>query len=75
MFRPQHATVRRDATNGIAGKILDREFLGAAVRYKVSLGQSSVLVEAPFSSSSDLLAPGSTVGVDLTMSRVLLLAD
>lgn len=72
-FRPQHAVLKPAGTPGLAGKIVHREFLGATVRYGVSIAGSEILVEAPFSSAGSLLDVGTAVSVtvDIASARLL----
>ncbi len=73
VFRPQHATLEPIGTQGLAGTIVHREFLGATVRYGVDIAGSEILVEAAFSSTSSLREVGSPVSVAIDIDRAQLL--
>jgi iron(III) transport system ATP-binding protein len=73
VFRPQHATLQPIGSSGLAGTVVHREFLGASVRYGVTIAGSEILVEAPFSSASGLLDVGAPVAVAIDMDRAQLL--
>jgi len=75
MFRPQHATLRAGQDGGIAGTVTHREFLGAAVRYGVTVGTGEVLVDAPFTSAAELHSIGARVVIEVARERMHLLAD
>ncbi|MBL8588036.1 MAG: ABC transporter ATP-binding protein [Methylobacteriaceae bacterium] len=64
MIRPQHCELAAGAAAaGAAGRIAHREFLGAAMRYGVAVGQSEILVERPFDSGQGLLEVGAPVSL------------
>jgi len=69
VFRPQHVRLAAPGEAGLTGQILNREFLGAIVRYGVSLGTSEVLVESAFGSAGDLRAVGETVSMAISPER------
>ena len=77
VFRPQYAGLEpagRAAMGGMTGTVAHREFLGATVRYSVTLGESEVTVEAPFQSISGLVEVGNAVTVSLSPERMQFLA-
>ncbi len=73
VFRPQHARLAADGT--LHGPVSHREFLGATVRYGVRLGDTEILVDAPFQSGDELRQVGEQVAIDLPPHRALYLAD
>jgi iron(III) transport system ATP-binding protein len=70
VFRPQHAVLSAPGSPGLAGVIVHREFLGAVVRYGVSIAGSEILVESPFASAEGLQDVGSPVSVTVDVGRV-----
>ncbi|MBN9262142.1 MAG: ABC transporter ATP-binding protein [Hyphomicrobium sp.] len=70
VFRPQHAALNPAGSPGLAGTIAHREFLGAVVRYGVSIAGTEILVESPFGSAEDLRDIGSPVSVAVDVERV-----
>jgi iron(III) transport system ATP-binding protein len=77
VFRPQYAALEpagRAAMGGMTGTVAHREFLGATVRYSVTLGESEVTVEAPFQSVGGLVEVGDAVTVSLSPERMQFLA-
>lgn len=73
VFRPQYADLVRAKAGSSApltGVVAHREFLGATVRYSVTLGSSEVTVEAPFQSGASLIEVGETVTVSLAPDRM-----
>ena len=74
VFRPQHAVLRPAGTPGLAGTIVHREFLGATVRYGVTIAGSEILVESPFSSAGNLQDVGNPVSVVVDVDRAQFLA-
>ena len=78
VFRPQYAGLARTksiaVTDALNGQIAHREFLGATVRYSVTLGSSEVTVEAPFQSGASLIDVGEMVTVSLAPDRMQFLA-
>ncbi len=74
VFRPQHVRLKAPGEAGLSGQILNREFLGANVRYGVRLGVSEVLVEAAFESAAGLRAIGDTVSMAIAPERAAFLA-
>jgi iron(III) transport system ATP-binding protein len=74
VFRPQHVRLAAAGETGLSGQILNREFLGANVRYGVRLGACEVLVEAPFESAGGLRAVGDTVSMTISPERAVFLA-
>jgi iron(III) transport system ATP-binding protein len=63
MFRPQHARLARAGVNAggqaaLPVVVARREFLGASVRYGAQLAGVEIVVDAPFDTAGDLLAPG-----------------
>ena len=75
VFRPQHATLEPPSAHGLAGTIAHREFLGAMVRYGVDIAGSEILVEAAFSSTTNLREVGSPVSVIIDIDRAQLLGS
>ncbi len=73
VFRPQHATLKPAGSPGLPGRIVHREFLGATVRYGVSIAGSELLVEAPFSAASSLSDVGDDVSVVVDVASAQLL--
>ena len=73
VFRPQHATLQPTGMPGLAGTVVHREFLGASVRYGVTIAGSEILVEAPFASAGGLLEVGAPVAVAIDIDRAQLL--
>jgi iron(III) transport system ATP-binding protein len=74
VFRPQHATLKPAGSPGLSGSIVHREFLGATVRYGVTVAGSEILVETPFSSAGTLQDVGSPVSVVVDIDRAQFLA-
>ena len=75
VFRPQHASVAPAGTGaGLPGVVAHREFLGAIIRYAVSVDGSDITVDAPFVSGVGLFAEGDAVEVTLNADRALWLA-
>jgi iron(III) transport system ATP-binding protein len=74
MFRPQHVTLAGKAGAGLAGRVVHREFLGASVRYGVSIGTQEIGVEEAFQSASVLHAVGEEVSLRVDPARMRLLA-
>jgi iron(III) transport system ATP-binding protein len=70
VFRPQHASINPEGSPGLAGTIAHREFLGAIIRYGVSIAGSEILVESPFASADGLRDVGSPVSVSVDVARV-----
>ena len=73
VFRPQHAALKPAGAQGLAGRIAHREFLGATVRYGVSIAGSELLVETPFSAASHLADVGDDVSVVVDVASAQLL--
>ena len=69
VFRPQDVSLKPPGTPGLKGKIVHREFLGATVRYGVTIAGTEILVEQPFSSASTLLDVGMPVSVTIDIDR------
>ncbi len=74
VFRPQHASLTSSVASPLHGPVTHREFLGATVRYAIRVGDSEILVDAPFQSVGELRDVGDPVGVDLPPQRALYLA-
>jgi iron(III) transport system ATP-binding protein len=70
VFRPQQAAIRPAGTPGLSGEIVHREFLGATVRYGVTIAGSEILVEVPFSSAGGLLDVGAKVSVTIDTDSI-----
>jgi iron(III) transport system ATP-binding protein len=73
VFRPQHAALKPAGSPGLPGRVVHREFLGATVRYGVSIAGSELLVEAPFSAAASLLDVGDAVSVVVDVASAQLL--
>jgi len=73
VFRPQHATLTAAEGAAMRGTVANREFLGATVRYAVRVGESEILVDAPFRSGGELRGVGDRVGIALPPERMLFL--
>ena len=73
VFRPQHATLQPTGSPGLAGRIVHREFLGATVRYGVTIAGSEILVESSFSSMGGLREIDTQVSVAIDIDRAQLL--
>jgi len=69
VFRPQHASLGPAGGPGLAGTIAHREFLGAIVRYGVTIAGSEMLVESAFSSANELQEVGRPVSVAVDIER------
>jgi iron(III) transport system ATP-binding protein len=75
VFRPQHCRLEaKGAGDSVSGRLVHREFLGAVVRYGVSIGAGEIMVEAPFESGDGLVEPGAEVGLRISPDRMRLLA-
>lgn len=77
IFRPQHAALRQARGDEIAlpGHIVNREFLGSAVRYGVRVGNNEVLIELPFRSGGELMSVGKSVDLAVSTHSLLWLKD
>ncbi|MCZ8260032.1 MAG: ABC transporter ATP-binding protein [Beijerinckiaceae bacterium] len=76
VFRPQHCRFDLNNANGTTfGRIAHREFLGAVVRYSVSVGSHEIMVETPFESGDGLVEPGAKVGLRVSPDRLRILAS
>jgi iron(III) transport system ATP-binding protein len=75
VFRPQHMRFTASGEPGLSGQILNREFLGANVRYGVRLGTSEVVVESAFESAEQLRAVGDHVTMTIAPERATFLSD
>ena len=53
VFRPQDVAITEGGT-GVPGRVSFREFLGASVRYGVSVGATEIAVDAPFRAGDKL---------------------
>lgn len=76
VFRPQHCSLHPRADDDIIlnGIVHAVEFLGAAVRYALEVGDASVLVEVPFEGQSGVHHPKTALRVYLPRSAMLWLA-
>ena len=80
MFRPQNAALAAidtpvaEGKTRLGGTILSREFLGASVRYAVTLGETEVLVDIAHQAGASLMDMGQPVALDLDHGRAMLLA-
>ena len=74
VFRPQHADLARTGGTGgdvsLPGRVAHREFLGASVRYGVSVGGTEVSVDLPFHSGEGLFEVGEEVAIALTRTSL-----
>jgi iron(III) transport system ATP-binding protein len=76
VFRPQHCRLEAsNASGATSGRVVHREFLGAVVRYGVSIGTHEIMVEAPFESGDGLVEPGAEVGLRISPDRLRILAS
>ena len=75
VFRPQDASIG-SALGGasLPGVVAHREFLGSVVRYAVRIGDSEIIVDAPFRSGDALHEPGQPVTVGISIDSALWLA-
>lgn len=76
VFRPQDAALISKGQPGghassIAGRIVEREFLGNTVRYGIAAGNSHIWIDAPFRSSSTLMNISDDVDVVVPLDRLL----
>lgn len=79
VFRPQHAIIApADAAGeGIAMPciVTGREFLGASVRYLVTIGANPVAIDVPFQSGRDLIEIGAPASVRIPARSLLWLSN
>lgn len=76
MFRPQHASIEPLHSNpgaALRGRIRHREFLGASLRYAITIGEQELLIEAPFRVMADMADEGADVAINLPAERLQLL--
>ena len=76
VFRPQDASIGSTAGAGtsVPGVIAHREFLGSVVRYGVRIGDSEIIVDAPFRSGDELHEAGQAITVRISLESALWLA-
>ena len=74
VFRPQHVKLVSADGAGLSGQIVNREFLGASVRYSVNIGNCEMLVEQPFLSTAELHTVGESVGLAIYSDRLTLIS-
>jgi iron(III) transport system ATP-binding protein len=80
VFRPQHASLGEaggsagDGMLALPCTVANREFLGASVRYGVSIGSAEVAVDVPFQSGSGLFEVGSAATLRLSPRSLLWLS-
>jgi iron(III) transport system ATP-binding protein len=75
VFRPQDAVLTRGPDPAaLPGRIVHREFLGAAVRYGVEIAGTEVVVDMPFRAGSTLEEVGTPVAVAIPSRSALWLA-
>jgi len=60
-------------TGGIKAVLVEREFLGAVVRYRLRLGNRHVIVDAPHRRGGKTYAAGSSVGLHIDPRQVAVL--
>jgi hypothetical protein len=78
VFRPQHVTLGRisiDAPSALRGTVLDREFLGAVVRYSIDSPAGAIVCEQPFVGSDGLLNVGERVHGSIASRYLTVLAE
>jgi len=75
VFRPQDVSLVEDASADavLQGRVVDREFLGASVRYGVRVGASEVTVDVPFRAGDTPRESGAEVRLALRPQAALLL--
>ncbi len=73
VFRPQAASLgqTRAGHAPLPATILDREFLGATVRYGVHVGSARLAVDVPFHAGEALLTPGTETSLGLPPGAAL----
>ncbi len=78
VFRPQDASIGSTAGGGgnaLSGVVMHREFLGSVVRYAVRIGDSDIIVDAPFRSGDALYEPGASITVRISLESALWLSS
>ena len=72
VLRPQDIVIVPQGSNAgaIAGAIVYREFLGASVRYRVSVGATELWIDAPFRARDALYDLGQAVGLVISTQSV-----
>lgn len=73
VFRPQAASLghAKAGQASLPATILDREFLGATVRYGVHVGSARLAVDVPFHAGEALLTPGTETSLGLPSGAAL----
>ena len=77
VFRPQSVALGpagQEAGAGLAsaaGRVAHREFLGATIRYGITVGERQVLADVPFRSGDRLYEPGAAVTIGVAPSAML----
>jgi len=76
VFRPQSATIGavRPGQTMVPGTVLNREFLGATVRYELQSGGARLFIDAAFQAGDTLHEPGAVVVIGLSPKSALWLA-
>jgi iron(III) transport system ATP-binding protein len=76
VFRPQDTTIGPVAgeASAVPGKVVHREFLGSVVRYGLRVGESEVIVDAPFRTGDTLHEPDAAVSVYIPLGSALWLS-
>ncbi len=74
VIRPQALSILRDG-EGWSAIMRDVEFLGAMLRYRVSLGSEELIIDTPFRPGDSVFAPGETVMLAVDSKSVLWLAE
>jgi iron(III) transport system ATP-binding protein len=76
VFRPQDTTIGPAAgeASAVPGKVVHREFLGSVVRYGLRVGESEVIVDAPFRTGDTLHEPDAAVSVYIPLGSALWLS-
>ena len=76
VLRPQAFSLVRGTANGSwTGTVQDVEFLGAIIRYRVSLNQDDILVDASFRPGDEVYAPGERISVSFDSSSAVWLSQ
>ncbi len=77
VFRPQNLTIHPSeavpapGTADLRGRVEQREFLGSVVRYRVSLGQHSLLVDKSYQLGEPPIQEGTPVTLSLDREKII----